>query len=248
MRRFLDEAGYLIVRDVFPAREVQALKHAVAGLREAASKGDGRSWWAPDAHGGEVLCRITYAGDRAPLLAGLFDDARIGTLVEIAGGDFHAATDRVDGVTVLFKNPDVVGGLSDLPWHRDCGLGGHSVMCPLLIVGIHLDPMTPETGELRVLPGSWKASCHFFDVANPDAPKGVGLAAGAGDCTLHYGDLMHAAPPPTGRGAMRTTLYLTYMPTRAFEVIGPGQAYNDVLLTDGTGRVKHLYEVSGTAN
>jgi hypothetical protein len=53
---------------------------------------------------------------------------------------------------------------------------------------------------------------------------------------------MHAAPPPTAAGAMRRTLYLTYVPARAFEAVGPGEAYNDVLLADGTGRVKHLLE------
>jgi ectoine hydroxylase-related dioxygenase (phytanoyl-CoA dioxygenase family) len=242
LRHFLDQTGYVVVRDVFSAAEVAALVRETERLRLAARASDRKSWWAANAAGDSVLCRITYAGDRSRRLAALFDDGRIRRLIEACAPRLVAATDRFDGVTILFKNPDIVSGLSDLPWHRDCGLGGHSIICPLIVLGIHLDDMTPETGELRVLPGSWKTSCHFMEASDPSAPKGLGLEAHAGDCTLHYGDIMHAAPPPTRAGVMRTTIYLTYVPRRAFRLVGPGEAYNDVLLADGSGRVRHLVE------
>ena len=61
-------------------------------------------------------------------------------------------------MSVIIKNPDMTEGLSDLPWHRDCGMGGHAVTCPVLICSLFIAPATPETGELRVLPGSWKGA------------------------------------------------------------------------------------------
>jgi len=41
--------------------------------------------------------------------------------------------------------------------------------------------------------------------------------------------VLHAAPPPTGSGPGRRALYVTFMPTRAFEVIPPGRSYNDMI-------------------
>ena len=90
-------------------------------------------------------------------------------------------------------------GLGDLPWHRDCGMGGHALMCPTLIASVFLTPSTPETGELRMLPGSWQRGCGPMDARDPRAPRGVSFAAAPGDVSLHYGDTMHAAPPPTPR-------------------------------------------------
>ena len=48
--------------------------------------------------------------------------------------------------------------------------------------------------------------------------------------TLHYGDIMHAAPPPTGSGPGRRALYLSCLPERAFAHIPPGKSYNDTIL------------------
>ncbi|HKC83043.1 MAG TPA: hypothetical protein VKD46_03490, partial [bacterium] len=35
--------------------------------------------------------------------------------------------------------------------------------------------------------------------------------------------------PPTGSGAGRRALYVTFMPERAFDAIPPGRGYNDVI-------------------
>jgi len=41
---------------------------------------------------------------------------------------------------------------------------------------------------------------------------------------------MHAAPPPTGKGPGRRTLYVGWMPDRAFDAIPVGRSYNDVII------------------
>ena len=131
---------------------------------------------------------------------------------------------------ILIKNPEMTEGLSDLPWHRDCGMGGHASMCPVLIFSIYLAPSRPETGELRMLPGSHEASLGFFEATDPRAPRGVGLAADPGDVTLHYGDIMHAAPPPTGAGPFRKCVLLSFARADAYNHRGE-TSYNDVLLS-----------------
>jgi ectoine hydroxylase-related dioxygenase (phytanoyl-CoA dioxygenase family) len=122
-------------------------------------------------------------------------------------------------------------------------MGGHASMCPLLICSIYLAPSRPETGELRMLPGSHEASMGFFEATDPHAPRGVGIAADPGDLTLHYGDIMHAAPPPTGQGPFRRCVLLSFGRADAFNHRGDA-SYNDVLLSREDGQVEHLSKVA----
>jgi hypothetical protein len=149
--------------------------------------------------------------------------------------------DSDEGVSVIFKNPAMAEGLGDLPWHRDCGMGGHAVMCPVMIASLFLTPATAETGALRVLPGSWRFACHFVDAGHRRAPEGVLLEAEPGDVSLHYGDTMHAAPPPArrGEGEYRISAVTGYVRPDV-RPHGGRRHYNDVLLERDDGQVDHL--------
>ncbi len=146
-----------------------------------------------------------------------------------------------EGVSVIFKNPEMREGLGDLPWHRDCGMGGHAVMCPLLIASVFLTRSTAETGALRVLPGSWRGASHFIDASHARAPEGVILEAQPGDVSLHYGDTMHAAPTPqgTGQGEYRISAVSAYVRAGARPHAGR-RHYNDVLLSNEDGQIDHM--------
>jgi hypothetical protein len=39
-------------------------------------------------------------------------------------------------------------------------------------------------------------------------------------------------------------LYLSFVPPLTFEMVGPGQGYNDVLFTRSAGRVQHVDQFS----
>jgi hypothetical protein len=66
-----------------------------------------------------------------------------------------------------------------------------------------------------------------------------------GDVTAHWGHTLHAAPPPGDRKAAgRRAIYVTYVAPLTFDMVGPGQGYNDVLFTRGEGRVRHADEFS----
>lgn len=232
MRRALDDAGFIHVGGVFSGAEIAALRAIVEHAQAAARPDDGRSWWARQADGTAVLCRLIYLGLAFPEIAALNDDPRLRRLAALAAEPLRPATDRCDGHSVVFKHPDVVEGLSDLPWHRDCGLGGHPVTCPALNLGIQLDAATAASGRLHFLAGSHRGSCHRTDLDRPGLPV-VAVDTAPGDCTLHVGDVLHAAPPPAGTGPGRRALYLTWLPARAYDVIPTGRSYNDVIRDRG---------------
>ena len=202
-----------MVRGVFTADEVAALLADTVVMHAEARPGDGRSWWGRNASGEEVLCRVLDANRFARFRA-LSDDPRIRRLVALAPEDLHARDlDALDSGTVLWKVPDVTEGLADLPWHRDCGMGGHARNCPTVIVTICLTEGTAGAGELRALPGSHRGGYPFIDGRDTKAPDGVPLTVTAGDVSLHYTDVMHASLPPTSaEGPHRVSALLAFVP------------------------------------
>jgi hypothetical protein len=245
MAHFLRSAGYLFVRGVFRSDEISAFLKEAKELRGEARRGDKLSWWGKNAAGEEVLCRVTRAGAR-PNLRSIPGDTRIVQLKDLADQplEHRSKGSSEEGVSVIFKNPDMAEGLSDIPWHRDCGMGGHAVMCPILIVSTFLTPANPDTGELEFLPGSWDKGCPPIDPRDARAPRGAHFDAQPGDVTLHYGDTMHAAPPPTRSdlGGYRISAVTGFAPSGARP--HRGRHYNEVLHRREDGQVEHLARVA----
>jgi hypothetical protein len=247
MAHFLRTAGYLFVRGVFGAGEVAGFLAESEALRAEAVPGDKLSWWGKR-DGQAVLCRVTRAGAK-PGLRSIASDPRILALVDLADerlvNRMQAGSDV--GVSVIWKQPGVDEGLADLPWHRDCGMGGHAIMCPTLVASVFLTPSTPETGDLRMLPGSWRNGCGPIDARHPKAPKGAAFAAQPGDVSLHYGDTMHAAPPPTRDDleVYRVSAVTGY--SRPDVRPHRGRYYNEVLHRREDGQIEHLAKVAESA-
>jgi hypothetical protein len=247
MAHFLRTAGYLFVRDVFRADEIARFRAESEELRAEAIPGDKLSWWGKRA-GEPVLCRVTRAGAK-PGLRSIPTDPRMLALVALADEPLvhRNKGGSEEGVTVIWKQPGVDEGLGDLPWHRDCGMGGHAIMCPVLVASVFLTPSTPETGDLRMLPGSWQAGVGPIDARHPRAPRGVAFAARPGDLSLHYGDTMHAAPPPErdDLAVYRASAVTGY--ARAGVKPHRGRQYNDVLHGREDGQVEHLAHLTERA-
>ena len=212
-RHFLRTAGYLYLRGAFAPDEMASMLDDAAVLADEAVPGDQESWWGRNAAGDEILTR-------EPLAA-----------------EVDQGTDRV---TVLWKHPDMVDGLGDLPWHRDCGMGGHALNCPSAVVTICLNTGVPEAGELRFLPGSHRASFPFIDGTDVAAPEGASLPITAGDMTMHYSDAMHASLPPTSAdGPHRISVLMGFSPESAGHHRGK-RHYNDALLGADDGQVENI--------
>src|SRR5581483_8885448 len=187
MAHFLATAGYLFVRGVFSADEASRLLSEAIALRAEARPGDKLSWWGTNAAGEEVLTRVTRA-NAMPALGALPSDPRVLDLVALAERPLVHTRGEGQGVTAIYKQPEMSkSGLSDLPWHRDCGMGGHAVMCPRLLVSIYLREATPETGELAMLPGSHRAAFNAHDRGIDPWRHAARFAARPGDVSLHYG-------------------------------------------------------------
>jgi hypothetical protein len=240
MADFIGRAGFIHFRAVVSPAELDALRADVTVGIERARPDDKRSWWTA-VDGVDVCNRVNYLNDQSALIAGLGSDDRFLRIGALGGPDLREAPDRLDGNGVVIKVPGATTGLADLPWHRDCGMGGHPVKCPMLNIGIQLDGATAGAGQLQVLAGSHRGTSRLPGPDQTAALPVVALTTEPGDVTAHFGHTLHAAPPPTDRTAAgRRALYLSYVPPLTFEMIGPGQGYNDVLFTRDAGHVQHV--------
>jgi ectoine hydroxylase-related dioxygenase (phytanoyl-CoA dioxygenase family) len=128
------------------------------------------------------------AGDRFRAIAGFTDDALTS----------RADTSR-DSAEGLWKKIGVVEGASDVSWHKDCSLGGHSRRCCGLTVGIAVTGADAESGELGVVAGSHRANVQGVGVrADLDLPR-VPLPTRTGDVTVHCSCTLHMSRPPVSR-------------------------------------------------
>ncbi len=242
MADFLQRAGWLHVTGVLSAAEVDALNAEVDTALSEARPDDQRSWWTT-VEGRDACNRINYLNDRSAIVAGLDTDPRLVRIAALGGDHLRPAADRLDGHGVVIKVPGADSGLADLPWHRDCGMGGHPVKCPMLNMGLQLDAATAEAGQLHMIAGSHLGTSRLPTDAETAGLPTVALDTHPGDVTIHFGHVLHAAPAParrTGRG--RRALYLSFVPPITFATVPLGKGYNDVLFTRDSGHVHHVDE------
>ncbi len=193
---FLEQAGFLHVRDVFSEAEMAAVADDIDAAIAAAKPDDGASWWAGDSRGVEQAVRVLWFHEKSEALNTLLYDRRLQWLADLTG-DGHDG--RKMGAEGLVKPLDIRTGLSDLPWHKDCGQGGHSYYCCGLTVGISVTGADRESGALGVAPGSHRANVQTagLDPSLDIAP--IKLETRTGDLTVHCSDTLHRAHHPTKR-------------------------------------------------
>lgn len=227
MADFLRTTGFILVREVLPADEIARLDEAAEALRARAKHDDPTAWWGQHEDGRTILTRVLDGGTD-PRIRALLHDPRL--LRVVALSDHALAPTDTDVIHVLFKQSGMLfDGKADNPWHRDCGLGLHRVMCPVMNGSLFLRPANRATGELRFLPGSWRTAGFAFE--DPDFAQGVAIAANPGDFALHYGDGLHAGPPPTAKqGPFRTSIVIEYGPKGRKD--GVGQEHYDLQMHD----------------
>ncbi len=236
MKRSLTNLGFIVVREVFTKEEINEMSREVESRRSAATPEDKRSWWATDKTKNEHCCRVTYMNHGSKRFTKLASDPRLAALVDLSDEKLFPTPDQGDGISAVIKVPEITEGLADLPWHRDCGMGGHPLICPGLNIGIQLDEANEKSGNLIFLPGSNQFS-GGIDVAQ-STDKAISVLAHPGDVTVHYGHTLHIAPPPTESGLNRRTIYVSFHKSSYLEALPKGKGYNDVLFSHGDGRVR----------
>jgi hypothetical protein len=109
-----------------------------------------------------------------------------------------------DSAEGLLKKVNVTEGVSDVSWHKDCAMGGHSRQCCGLTVGLSVTGAGPDNGELGVVAGSHRANIAPLGVEGLDLPR-LPLPTRTGDITVHCSCTLHMSRPPVS--AERRVVY-----------------------------------------
>jgi hypothetical protein len=189
---FLSQAGFAHIRGVFEPGEMDTIAADLDRSLAAAQPDDGASWWAVDAAGTDLPVRVLWFDEHSEALAALLRDERLTRLTALTGDD-HLAPRSAEG---LVKPLDIVRGLSDLPWHKDCGQGHHSYMCNGMTIGISITGADRDSGALGVIAGSHRANT-MSSMRDPRLDlESRKLETATGDVTIHCSDTLHRAYPP----------------------------------------------------
>jgi hypothetical protein len=203
--QFLAEAGYLHLEHVFSEAEMGAVSAELDDAIARAERDDGASWWARTAAGQWYPARILGFNQQSPALRELLHSDRFGSIASFTDDDFvQRDPDVGDSAEGLLKKIGVVEGMSDVSWHKDCSLGGHSRGCSSLTVGISVTGAGRENGELGVVAGSRRANVPVLGVEGLDLPR-VPLPTRTGDVTVHCSCTLHMSRPPVS--AERRVVY-----------------------------------------
>lgn len=247
LRNFFNKTGFALAKGVFSPAEIETLRSEVMRLAAMAAPGDRRSWWAKNAAGDDLLTRLVYMGERSAPMAALERDPRLLRLAALSPEPVAAKGNRMDSPAAILKVPGVTSGLADYPWHVDCGLGLHPFICPSVQVGIQLDAATPDSGQLYMLAGSWRYSCRQGTATSYENLPVIALETEPGDCTVHFGHCLHAAPPPAGPQGRRT-IYVGFTRPGIEEIFAPGEGSNDVLYTSEEAFIPNADEIGKAAS
>ena len=196
---FLAEAGFLHLRGVFSEAEMAQVSAELDDALAAATQDDGASWWARTAEGW-YPARILGFNLKSPTLQDLLESdryRRVGTFTDDAM--VQRPPREGDSAEGLLKKIGVVEGMSDVSWHKDCTMGGHSRGCCSLTVGIAITGADRNSGELGVVAGSHRANVQSVDMrADLDLPR-LPLPTQTGDLTVHCSCTLHMSRPPVDR-------------------------------------------------
>jgi hypothetical protein len=202
---FLAEAGYLHLEGVFTAAEMAAVSAELDVAIVEAERDDGASWWARTAEDDWYPARILGFNLKSPSLREALRSDRFRSIGSFTDDCFvQRDPDVGDSAEGLLKKIDVVEGFSDVSWHKDCSMGGHSRGCCGLTVGISVTGAGRENGELGAVAGSHRANVPVLGVEGLDLPR-VPLPTRTGDVTVHCSCTLHMSRPPVS--AQRRVVY-----------------------------------------
>jgi hypothetical protein len=194
--RFLAEAGFLHVAGVFTESEMAAVSADLDEAMASAERDDGASWWARTDSGEWYPSRILGFNQKSPTLRALLRDQRFATLGQLTDDRFvQRDPDQGDSAEGLLKKVGVVEGISDVSWHKDCAMGGHSRHCCGLTVGISVTGAGRENGELGIVAGSHRANVGLIGMEGLDLPT-LPLPTRTGDITVHCSCTLHMSRQP----------------------------------------------------
>ena len=202
---FLSQAGFLHLEGWFSEAEMNAVSAELDAAIATAERDDGASWWALTNEGEWYPSRILGFNQKSPTLRELLHSGRFASIGTFTDDRFvQRDADVGDSAEGLLKKVGVREGISDVSWHKDCSMGGHSRCCCGLVVGISVTGANGENGELGVVPGSHRANISPLGVEGLDLQR-LALPTSVGDVTVHCTCTLHMSRPPVS--AERRVVY-----------------------------------------
>ena len=209
---FLSETGFVHLSGWHDPADMARISADIDAAATSYAPGDEKSWWATVADDTRRLVRLQEFSEHSPTVRDLLDSDRHGRIAALTGDGHSRTQNRRREIEALIKPIGVVQGISDVPWHKDCSLGGHAYDCNAMTVGISVTDGDTESGLLQVVAGSHRANIATLFVDGLDLPV-VDLPTRTGDVTVHLSCTMHRANPPVTRE--RRVLYTSLqLPSR----------------------------------
>src|SRR3954452_22837745 len=217
----------------FPGLLADKIERVIAEFEAVwAANGGGHNGVAHD--GTARSCSVQFI-DQSAYLSGLLDDPRIHDIAaSILGDDFN------------YRGSDGNFYVGDTQWHSD-GYGGRGGM-RYIKIAFYLDPLTKDTGALRVIPGSHRLgepyaeelertvrkSAELWGVSGREVPA-LALETTPGDILVFNHDTKHAAFGGSPRRRMFTMNCCQRYPEEKLEDLRTAMA--------GSSRfwVEHIY-------
>lgn len=186
--------GYLVIRQLFSPDEIARITEGFEWSIQNAGGGQGHDGSKRTMFGGPI--------EHTPEMCAILDHPSIqGLIGGVIGEDFNYCSGDGNYYT------------GDTRWHPDGNWG----QLFAVKVAFYLDPLTADTGALRVIPGSQDPEHYIrrekinvnqaeelFGVAPRDFPGSIALETQPGDIVIFNHDLYHAAYGGSHRRRMFT--------------------------------------------
>lgn len=216
--------GYIAVRNVFTAAEVEELQRVTDDFVEQSRHVDEHTD-VFDLEPGHTFAEPRLRRLKAPHSRhSAYDRALRNTDVLTMLRQLLGDGIRHQNTKLNLKSPEYG---SPVEWHQDWAFYPHT-NDDVLAVGIAIDDMMLENGCLMVAPGSHRSTLHdhhqdgYFvgAVASDGLPdEAVPIELGAGDISIHHARLLHGSAPNTSDRPRRFLLF-EYAAADAWPLVG----------------------------